>query len=198
LRPGNLLANLDISQAEAAVEHNLRPYLEGMKGYEHHWQSLRRQHDEAERQIVGLADFALFVQLDYKENDSVPQGPDEGGDWYWATSRLPITTLGFFTAWREHGKMKERYFYFVSSVLEHSCLFAIMCFQRVLQELHAERFKFMCVWTDCGPHFRAYEFAAYVLATVPKDFKFHTSLIFLWKLTGRAGLTEALDFRLIG
>ena len=51
-----------------------------LEGFEHHWQSLRRQHETSENFISLPKKWVLYCQLDYKENNTFPLGPDEGGD----------------------------------------------------------------------------------------------------------------------
>ena len=110
----------------------------------------------------------LYLQWDYKQNDTIPVGPAEGGDWYWATSREQITTLGFYAVWLDpdDGIKRERYYHFCSSVLEHSALFAVTCLKDVLQDLEISTFTGLSCWVDCGPHFRCYEMAAFLLVEV--------------------------------
>ena len=76
-----------------------------------------------------------------------------------------MTTLGFYATWRDAdtGGKKEKHFFYHSQVLDHSALFAEAAMADALERLHASSFKELRVWADCGPHFRCYSFAHFVL-----------------------------------
>ena len=59
---------------------------------------LRRQHLVAENFIANPRRGTLYVQFDYKENNSLPLGPEEGGDWHWATFCEQVAFWGVFPA----------------------------------------------------------------------------------------------------
>ena len=55
------------------------------------------------------------------------RGPEEGDDWYWANAREQNTTFGVYAAWTNAANVVEEHqLYLISSVMEHSALFAIL------------------------------------------------------------------------
>ena len=54
-------------------------------------------HDVAVDSLGGAEDFqTLYFQMDFKEHDTLPVGPEEDGDWWYANSRLGITVLTIY------------------------------------------------------------------------------------------------------
>ena len=93
----------------------------------HHFHTVRRQHSQREAHEEKLPKDALLVQLDFMENMSWPLGPEEAQDWFWATSREAMTTLGFYVCvWRGNVLCKENYHY-ISQILNHDSAYACQC-----------------------------------------------------------------------
>ena len=103
----------------------------------------------------------LDIQLDFKENVTVPLGPGHAQDWFWATARRSITTLGFcVTHLSAERKVVTRYFHYLTYILDHSQLFAALALKDLLRRLGlpGAPFQKLHVWADCGTHFRGYLF----------------------------------------
>ena len=160
---------LDLRDAEIKSMEALTPIERALAGFEHHWHSLRRQHDASEKLIADPPPGMLYVCFDFKENDTIPKGPAEGGDWYWANAREQIATLGFFVCCRaDSGALRRSYFHYVSGVMDHTCLFTVAALKDLLSRVHGGTYSHLHFWRDCGPHFRCYETLAFALADVPK------------------------------
>ena len=63
----------------------------------HHFHSVRRQHQFREGMLAMPRVHEVDVQLDFKENVTVPFGPEEEQEIHWGSARRPISTLGFFS-----------------------------------------------------------------------------------------------------
>ena len=101
-----------------------------------------------------------------------PLGPEEAQDWFWATARESMTTLGFYVHyWSEESEIRE-YYHYISQILNHDASHAVTALQDLLKRLpltseHTE----LSVWADCGPHFRCYEFAWAIKEQCDKRFE---------------------------
>jgi hypothetical protein len=169
-RPEWMLEQKGVAVVNKAQDEALREIdviLSRLRGYEHHWQSLRRQHRAAEDAFAEPGLGRLLVQLDFKENNSFPCGPEEGGDWFWATAREGVSTLGFFVTYVDAaGDLVEEYYLYVSQYLDHTSVYACVVLDDLLSRLPMELFSELHLWADCGPHFRSYEFAGHLLTVV--------------------------------
>ena len=105
----------------------------------------------------------IDVQLDFKENDSVPLAPEETQDMFWGSAHQAVTTLGFCVTHRKSTypcNIETRYFYYCTYIRDHTQLFAAVALKDLLERLNvqAEWCHRLHVWADCGPHFRGYMF----------------------------------------
>jgi hypothetical protein len=147
-----------LREAEVQWLGELKALEADLEGCEHHFHSTERQHKERERMIENPIANEIDIQLDFMENGTLPVGPSEAQDWFWATSRLGYTTLGFFVNQCVDGKPKESYFHYVAMILDHTALFAYTALKDLLVRLSLRSGCVVHVWADCGPHFRAYQF----------------------------------------
>ena len=69
----------DLHDAEARAGHLLRERLDMLRCYEHHYQSVQRQHAKAMSILDSMTAGTLFLQVDFKQNVSLPLAPQEGG-----------------------------------------------------------------------------------------------------------------------
>ncbi|CAK9057397.1 Uncharacterized protein SCF082_LOCUS30952, partial [Durusdinium trenchii] len=147
-----------LKEAEAKASHMMANYLDVLESCSHHFQTVHRQHQRREFLEDQLSKDSILVQLDFMENMSWPLGPEEAQDWFWATSRETMTTLGFYVCrWKGRALCKENYHY-VSQILNHDSAYACQCLNDLLRSLPTDGVKEFHCWADCGPHFRSYEF----------------------------------------
>ena len=160
--PGNLLRLHELREKELEALKILRGTLATLEACEHHFHSVRRQHYCREQLEVAMLPGTLLLQLDYAENVTIPVGPVEEQSWFWATSRLGISTLGIYARFDQAGTSHKRYFHYVSQILDHTALHASEALKDVIQRLMPDLtgIEHIMVWTDCGPHYRAYAFLA--------------------------------------
>ena len=151
---------LELKEAEAKASNLLKGELQTLEACEHHFHSWRRQHRERERLETELPATAVLVQLDYAENLTIPVGPVEEQSWFWATARLSVSVLGFYVRFWEDGKLRSLYLNYVSQILDHTALHAALALKDVVAKLPSAEAADLHVWSDCGPHFRAYAFVA--------------------------------------
>ena len=93
--PGNLDSAVKIGtlhRAEAAAVHALNQLVPDLEEFQHYWQTLKTQHLTSENFVSKPVENPSHTQLDYKENNTSLLGPDEGGDWHWATAREQVFT----------------------------------------------------------------------------------------------------------
>jgi hypothetical protein len=109
-----------------------------------------------------------------EENVTLPIGPAEESEWWWATARQGFTTLGFFISYLgEDGTHKLEYVFYVSKILDHTSLFAALALRDLLTryDFGNDRYHTVQAWSDCGPHFRSYMFL-WELVRILKDYSF--------------------------
>ena len=112
-RPGIVRRRQDLKEAEAKACAMLGKYVEIFQACTHHFGTVRRQHEQRELLERHVPKHAVLIQLDYKENDSFPLGPEEAGNWYWATAREAVTTLGFYAVFWKDGQLYRQYWHYI-------------------------------------------------------------------------------------
>ncbi|CAE8608691.1 unnamed protein product, partial [Polarella glacialis] len=181
---GALGARLDFHKDEADALAALAKANVILECCEHHFSGVKRQHGFREDKVDNLEHHCVDIQLDFMENMTTPLGPEEAQDWFWATARQSITTLGFYAHYWLNGVEHHQYFHFISDILNHDSAFAVQAFGDLLLRLGlSDQHTVLHVFADCGPHFRSYEFL-WCLVEVCKS-KFPT--VFLHFLLERHG-----------
>lgn len=157
---GALGRRLALHQAEADAAADLRRMESTLQSCEHHFHSVRRQHSHREEMLTSPVAGELDIQLDFMENMTLPLGPEEVQDWFWATARESVTTLGFFVSFLDsRGVHHQQYYHYISDILDHTSLYAVTALTDLLSRLvELGSFNTLHVWADCGPHFRSYQF----------------------------------------
>ena len=150
-----------LRQAEIEAFKTLKSTLSLLEGCEHHFQSFRRQHQCREKMEEELPSDTILLQLDYAENLTLPVGPVEEQSWFWATARLSFSTLGIYASYHTEGSQQRVYFHYISQILDHTALHASVALKDCIRRLALpESCKCLHIWSDCGPHFKAYAFVA--------------------------------------
>ncbi|CAE8670941.1 unnamed protein product [Polarella glacialis] len=181
---GALGARLDFHKDEADAMAALAKANVILECCEHHFSGVKRQHGFREDKVDNLEHHCVDIQLDFMANMTTPLGPEEAQDWFWATARQSITTLGFYAHYWLNGVEHHQYFHFISDILNHDSAFAVQAFGDLLLRLGlSDQHTVLHVFADCGPHFRSYEFL-WCLVEVCKS-KFPT--VFLHFLLERHG-----------
>ena len=155
------MAQIVLNSSQADASHALGQQLSVLNAASHHFHSMKRQHDHREKMLANPAAGDLDIQLDFKENVTVPLGPEHAQDWFWATARRSITTLGFcVTHLSAERRVVTHYFHDLTYILDHSQLFAALALKDLLRRLGlpGAPFQRLHVWADCGTHFRGYLF----------------------------------------
>ncbi|CAE8581407.1 unnamed protein product, partial [Polarella glacialis] len=156
---GALGARLDFHKDEADALAALAKANVILECCEHHFSGVKRQHGFREDKVDNLEHHCVDIQLDFMENMTTPLGPEEAQDWFWATARQSITTLGFYAHYWLNGVEHHQYFHFISDILNHDSAFAVQAFGDLLLRLGlSDQHTVLHVFADCGPHFRSYEF----------------------------------------
>jgi len=101
-----------------SVSHRLLPLdrTESFKIHEHHFYSRDVQGAWATNMWEQPPAGTLCVRSDFGENRTVPLGPEDSQDWWFATSR-PIITNQHFCCWMRgaDGEVKQSFFYLLHS-----------------------------------------------------------------------------------
>ena len=197
-QPGALRREHDLREAGLEALKELKSLLPVLEGCEHHFHSMRRQHRCREGMEEQLEEGVLLLQLDYAENITIPVGPVEEQSWFWATARLGVSTLGIYALWLSGTKKHRVYFHYVSQILDHTALHASVALKDCINSLKLpSSCKIIHVWSDCGPHYRAYmplwhpQWICYVARHPWK--RWHS--IFLESIMERAEMTDNLASR---
>ena len=134
--------------------------------------------------VVGGAPRALIV-LDYKESIVIGRGPRERKSAYYG--RSSVSCLGF--AVYKPGCSAPTYIDVLSENLAHTAEAAVCGLRLVVDKLAKEpwwgKAGAVDVWADCGPHFRALEFAHSVLVEL-RGKKKYTTLNFFGEHHGKS------------
>ena len=78
--------------------------------------------------------------MDYAENLTLPVGPAEEQSWFWATSRLGISTLGIYARYDLGGQTHRRFFHYLSQILDHTALHASEALKDVIARINLDSF----------------------------------------------------------
>jgi hypothetical protein len=77
---------------------------------------------------------------------------------------LFISIIHFNCRYRdEDNQPRVRYFDYLSNILSHDSRFATDCMAKLLADPFMGRFREICFWSDCGPHFRSAEMMHFIL-----------------------------------
>ena len=95
----------------------------------------------------------IYYQMDFLEHRTLPVGPDEGGEWWYAHARLSVTLLVIYV-WGDG--MKPTYYIYASHCLEQAPEFAVAGLLDLQKKMGgAGRWKEHIMFSDVGNHFRA-------------------------------------------
>lgn len=158
IAPGTVKKRQDLKEAEAAASHALKGDMQLLRSCANHFATVKRQNQQREALEDCLPQSCLLVQLDFMQNMSWPLGPEEAQDWWWATARESMTTLGFYCHFWSGETERREYHHYISQIMNHDSAFAIVCLNDLLAKLPlTEDHTELIVWADCGPHFRSYD-----------------------------------------
>ncbi|CAK9043983.1 unnamed protein product [Durusdinium trenchii] len=159
-RTAEELANLfQLREAELVALTQLKELQSTLEVCEHHFHSVQRQHICREQWEEEMPEDSVLIQMDYAENLTIPLGPTEEQTWFWATSRLSLSTLGIYVRYNRGSAQVRRYFHYISQILDHTALHAATALLDIWKRLALDpAYKHVHIWTDCGPHYRAYAF----------------------------------------
>ena len=103
----------------------------------------------------GLDEYTCIIVLDFKENFRLSYGGNEiTCDYY---NKRQISCLGVAVIFKDGNEEKIEYVCYLSEILSHDSLFSADVLDQFLDELNS-KYKYIHIYTDCGPHFRSKEF----------------------------------------
>ena len=138
--------------------------------------------------MEGLAPGQGVMILDFKENIRLGGGPRETNKVFYQKKQCSV--LGFHLVHKSaDGAVHKKYIDFFSSILSHDSLFAKDCLRDLVTEPSFPRLSSLSIWTDCGPHFRSFEFAHAVLRELPEKL----SIPVQWNLFGECHGKSLVD-----
>ena len=126
-RPGTVKFRQDLREAEGAAGQRLMEQESLFQSCANHFATVRRQNRQRESLEADLPQGVVDIQLDFMQNMTWPLGPEEAQDWFWATAREQMTTLGFYCHFFAEGAEQRQYHHYISQILNHDSAFAIVC-----------------------------------------------------------------------
>lgn len=94
----------------------------------------------------------LYWQMDFLQHRTLPIGPDEGGDWWYAYARLQVTIL-VVMVWSK--TMEPCFHVYCSHCLDQSPAFVVACLDDLFTKVGGHSYKSHTMFSDVGQHFRA-------------------------------------------
>ena len=150
--------------------NNLRQALKDLRAFQWHFNTVQRQKQAALAQRQSLEAGSVYIQFDFMQNLSVPQSGAEAGSWWYANCRVEYTVFGVMLRFIVDGVPRSKFVTYVSNALDHGTLIASRLMQRVMTHVPHDTTKLL-LWSDCGAHFRCYEFAHWALLDLPRKFR---------------------------
>ena len=100
-----------------------------------------------------LPESEVIVWYDWKQNITLPLARVQTADQFYGTARMEVTCFGALV---QRGAVTKCFVY-VTDIIEHSALFTAVILNEIRGELAFRGVDRVHFWSDCGPHFRAYE-----------------------------------------
>ena len=118
----------------------------------------------------------LYLLFDYKENGTLPQGPEANAAEWRANARLGYSCFGV-CVWKRGFR---RWFFYLSRCMEHTSAATIAYLDDLWVDLEEQLrgVERICTWSDGGSHFRSNAFLAYMGTTVTSRLRKHTSVAY--------------------
>ena len=124
---------------------------------------------------------ACILILDFKENFKLSTaGDDVTHDFY---NKRQVSCLGAALTFRHNEQEYTHYAAYLSSILNHDSLYSSDVLENVIKKFK-DNFKFVNLFTDCGPHFRSKEFL-HKIQQLSSLYKINISLNFFAEYHGK-------------
>ena len=95
----------------------------------------------------------LYYHMDFLQHRTLPIGPEEGGEWWYANARLSVTLLVIYV-WA--ADLKPVYYTYCSHCLEQTPEFTVACLMDLQTRLGGVgKWSQHIMFSDVGNHFRA-------------------------------------------
>ena len=124
--------------------------------FDFHFSLKKRVRDAFQAQLDNPREGFTYVVMDFQELGTLPIGPNEVGDLWYANNRLGYTT---FTAmvWGAAFEGKRHFFTYITRVVERTTTFTVALLQDLVTRLDLSKTTHIGWWSDVGVHFRAYK-----------------------------------------
>ncbi len=128
--------------------------------YSFHRDSAEKQRLECERMRRELPVGSVLLWFDWMENISLPIANVQTGEMFWQGERMPLSVFGIIIFENVLGKgVAQKSVIYTSQILNHDSAFAA----EIIDHCHTyfedpDNVREYNLWSDCGPHFRSYEF----------------------------------------
>ena len=164
--------------------------------FQWHFTSVQRQAASLQAAVLAPgADTAIWL-MDFKQNVTTPLGPAEGGSWWYATARLQHTVFGLLQVTESAGRVRSRYYGYLSPVHDHSAHLVKVFLSEALCGLPPTTQR-LVVWSDCGAHFRTYTLLYFLLVQVVQSHGLQVHINFCGEHHGK-GAVDGFFGRLDG
>jgi hypothetical protein len=136
-------------------------------GHEWHFSCRDRQGDAHREMYRNPREGEVHIQIDFSENLTLPVGPSESQEWFFAGSRVSVSCLAA-VCWRKG--MRPRTIVYMSDILEKTPRLVCSILQALLED-HILDMGDGCtklhLWCDTGTHFRCYQLLWFVTHFIP-------------------------------
>lgn len=120
-----------------------------------------------------------------EENFNLPILRVEQAGVFYACNRLSVTTWTCFLWSRELGE-KGVLFTVFSRVLNKNSTMALALIRLALERHHRPNYEQLCLWSDCGPHFRSKRSISTLVGVLAWEYKMHSSWSFWAEQHGKS------------
>ena len=130
-------------------------YIRNMKILEKHIKVVENQRSQFNLIKNNLNSDSCILILDFKENFKLSSsGHELSYDFY---NKRQVSCLGASLIFKSNGIENIQYAAYLSDILNHDSLFSGDVLELIIKEIKSQ-FKYINIFTDCGPHFRSNEF----------------------------------------
>lgn len=151
--------------------------------YDMHRQVVENQKNQFNLLKDNLVEKSCILILDYKENFKLSFGGNQVGQDYY--EKRQVSCLGACLIFKDNGVITRHYLNILSEVLSHDSLFSSDALSLIVKELKSLGYRFVNVFTDCGPHFRSNEFI-YSANSLADKFDINISVNFFGEHHGKS------------
>lgn len=155
-----------------------------VKFYKAHVELNKDQKSYFKQKLENLEHGECVVVMDFKQNFKIGGGPVEISQAYY--NKSSVSCLGFCVIYKVAGKVKRRYYNYLSEIISHDSHYVKSCLRK-LEETKLRSFSKINFWSDNAGHFRSEELRSYILLELPTK-NYSTSQNFFAEYHGKSDI----------